>query len=777
MILNANNQPAAGELLAIEGEKAEAVYLVLKGKVRVYNNSFSTVVGAGALLFVSDFASGAYSYCAITEEASVIYAFAFDNPDFLEEFLSQRREYSGPAAYVEIKFVNELERQLKALTALENRLEGFLKESYAEYLAEAKSTGCVPEPMPDISRLDENAENSDRSCEYSDFTPELLHEYDRLPYETIKNFYSSSVLITARLLKELYRVQEILTDACNERADNIQYLFNLLYGKSSDCFYKNLLVLCSDAKRNGLAAPNAMALAEGCYELGEEVKSFFAARTGRELMVETDEVRIAQLREKAAKGIDIRTNKREKSDEPADIASELASLRGSFDQIVKFARYPEAAVAELRPMLEQFIALPDRSVQDDRLKSLRKGLSEHFYQLYAMAFGASFGQKRLPKAVELFLDYGYLSERLLEKEELEQFLRITPVTFNSPCHIYTMRQWLMAICKGEKEPSRNELGQDYAEVLRELKKQGRIDDAKEKELQTNGAMKLDYEIKNVFSKVNRIVNGQLSVFVPILHSEQLIGDILDAYNSPKRINNMILELSELDYSIFYREALYVKPELGIEREIIQKEVFPDIILCPTVGSNVIMWQEITGRKRDSQARFMSSMLTYSSLRDMLIKAMGEFRWALCKTVQGANWNNIQYQSLTAEYSDYIQFFRKNKALSEEKKEKLKLQIQRGRNSLGRIFTMDYELWMKAESAGSIRLNKVAREILATYCPFKSEVRKQLQRQPLYEEAFSKNGRERVKKIHELELRYRAIEKNGAELPAELRTTMSFYREL
>lgn len=777
MIINANNQIAAGELLAIEGEKAEAAYIVLKGKVRVYNNSFSTVVGAGALLCVSDYLNGVYSFCATAEESSVVYAFASEQDCFLENFLNPRRECNGPAAYIQIKFVNELERQLRALAELEKKLNGFLRESYAQYLAQARNSGCTPELIPELSRLEEVQATELQPEEETALSVALLKEYGRLSYDTIKGFYSNSVLLTVRLMDELYSLQGILLDACNERADRIQQLFNNLYGNSRECLYRSLLILGFDAKKNGLSMPESAELAERCYELGEEIKTFFAEHTGRELMLEVDEVRIAELRDMAARGIDIRTSKRSRAGEPLDVTAELAALRGSFDQIVKFARYPEAAVAELRALLEQFIALPDRAVQDDRLKGLRKGLTEHYYQLYSMTFGAAFGQKRLPRAVELFLDYGYLSERLLEKEELEQFLRITPVTFNTPCRVYTMRQWLTAICTGEKEPSRNELGQDYAEVLRELKKQGRIDDAREKELQSNGAMKLDYEIKNVFSKVNRIVNGQVSVFVPVLHSEQLIGDILDAYNSPKRINDMLTELTKLDYSVFYREAIYVNHELGIDREIIQKEVFPDIILCPVVGSNVIMWQEITGRKRDTQSRFISSVLTYSSLRDMLIKALGEYRWAMCKTVQGANWNNIQYKSLTSDYSDYIQFFRKNKALSEEKREKLKLQIQRGRNSLSRIFTMDYELWMKAEAAGSIRLNKVAREILATYCPFCVEVRRALIRQPMYEEAFAASGRERVKKIRELELRYRAIEKTGAELPEELKRTMSYYKEL
>lgn len=774
MIINSNNQLEAGEMLAIEGEKPEAAYMVLKGKVRLYSNSFSIVVGAGALLFAEDYVNGAYSFCAKTEEETVVYAFGSDSPTLLEDFITPHREYNGPAVYNTIKIVNELEAQYDRLTKIADRLYDFLREKYAIYLDESRQAGCRPELIPEISLLESRADITVPE----EVALDVYHEYAGMPYEVLKNYYNASTLLTTKTLREMYGATEVLSDVCNELSEYICNMFDHLCGNVEDSLLRNFLILDIDAKKNGLSSPKAKELADACYELAMEIIEFFREYTGRELITESDLSYINGMKDKASRGVDIRTNKKTTVNESVDVTAEITALRGSFEQIIKFAHYPEEAAKEFRELLEQYTGLPDRESSDDRLKLLRRGLGEHFYALYGQTFGMSFGaKKKLPKAVELFLDYGYLSEKLLEQEQLEELLQIKPVTFNEPCTVYTMRQWLSAVYRGEKEPSRNDLGQDYTEVLRDLRKQGRITEDKEKELQNNGAMKLDYEIKNVFNKVNRIVNGQLSTFVPILHSEQLTGEILRAYKSAKQINETVLELSRLDYTIFYRETLYARPDLGIDRELIQKEVFPDIILCPTVGTNMIMWQEITGRKRDTKGRFMVGILSFSNLRDMMIKAFGEFRWALCKTIQGANWNNIQYESLTAEYSDYIQFFRKNKDLSEEKKEKLKLQIQRGRNSLSRIFTMDYELWIKAEATGSVRLNKIAREILATYCPLCAAVRSNLVRQPMFEAAFAKNLRERSRKVHELDMRFRSLEKNGVQLTEELVTTMSFYRDM
>lgn len=460
------------------------------------------------------------------------------------------------------------------------------------------------------------------------------------------------------------------------------------------------------------------------------------------------------------------------------VAETITSLANSFEQLLSFADYPEDRAKEFSDALEQFIALPDRESVDDNCRPLRKLLTDHFYELYKRVFRAyAHAPQTAPKAAELMLDYGYVSERLLKDEQLVELLEIKPVKCDEPCVVYTMKDWLLAIYLGKKEPSKNDMGFDYIESLREMRKSGQITEADEKSLAGDIEKKLDYEFTNVMAHAMRVVNGQLLTCMPILHSEQFIGDVAKAYISANRINESVQHLLSIDFSIFHREALYVNEKAGIEKEWEMKQVMPLFVLYPTVGENVIMWQEITGRKRDTEGRFFAPAFSYKAVDDMMMKAFGQFRWALCKTIQGANWNNIQFRSLTSEYSDYIQFYRKNHDLSDEAKEKVKLQIQRGRNNLREVFTQDYVVWVKAESTGAIRLNKVVREMLATYCPFSAEIRNGHARQPIFEDAFARNTRERNKKVKELELRYKALESKGIELPAVLTATLEFYRDL
>jgi hypothetical protein len=90
--------------------------------------------------------------------------------------------------------------------------------------------------------------------------------------------------------------------------------------------------------------------------------------------------------------------------------------------------------------------------------------------------------------------------------------------------------------------------------------------------------------------------------------------------------------------------------------------------------------------------------------------------------------------------------------------------------------MDYEMWMKNEVNGAMKLNKVAREIMATYCPFEKNIRTQLAAQPAFEDAMARYRRESAKKLREVELRHFAITKNGIELPQELIDTMAYYKD-
>ena len=770
MKLNQTNKFLPGDILFNESDPTGIFYLVLKGKVRIYNNGFSMILSVGALLGELPGADDGVKYSCEAVEEVTAYVFSAQDGSSLRSVLGSNKDYCGVTVYSHSRFLLELYKRYDKIRVLASKLHDTVSRAYSGYTSLGGGSIKVA-AVPGLVSLEE----FEPEAELYENRVEVLLEYSKIPYEAIKGFYSGSDLLTLEVLLEMIGTELTLCDILSELGD---YCFSILDRiEAGNGLGQGLLGAASTLRKKGKSADDANMLLDSLAAICEESARVFDDEVLSEHMF--DGSHLSGLVAEYKTGKDFSTTKGGDSDvrmQSNDVAKAVAELKGTFETVTSFAGFDGEEKSELRGLLDTFIAAEDRDSTDDEMRKLRRNLADKVYSLYEKTLIASFKKDKAPLPVDLFLEFGFLDEKLLTEEELASLVAIPDIKSDGPCMVYTIREWLTRIYDGEEEPSRNDMGLDYAEVLREMKKQGKVDDAEIKSMMSDGAKKLHYEIREVLFHGVRVVNGSLTTFVPILHSGMMLSSLDDAYCDAKKINDCVADLLKIDYSVFHREALFVDKTRNIEKEYRMKQVFPIFILFPTVGRNCIMWQEITGRKRDTQGRFFLPALTYTSLTDMLVKAFGQFRWALCKTIQGPSWNNIQVHSLTSEYADYIQFFKKNRELSEERKEKVKLQIQRGRNNLREIFTLDYEVWVKSEASGAVKLNKVAREILATYCPFSMSIRTQVEKQPIYDEAFARFERERNKKIHELELRYKAIENRCGSLPEELRETMEFYRD-
>ena len=47
-----------------------------------------------------------------------------------------------------------------------------------------------------------------------------------------------------------------------------------------------------------------------------------------------------------------------------------------------------------------------------------------------------------------------------------------------------------------------------------------------------------------------------------------------------------------------------------------------------------------------------------SLDDEIMDNVGRYRWEMCRKLQGVRWNDISEHSLTSEYYDYIQYYKR-----------------------------------------------------------------------------------------------------------------------
>ena len=327
---------------------------------------------------------------------------------------------------------------------------------------------------------------------------------------------------------------------------------------------------------------------------------------------------------------------------------------------------------------------------------------------------------------------------------------------------------------GENEPSKNEFDLDYVGYLREQKRMGEITAAQEKAFLDDNWNKTVYEMDNMFKSTNRATYGKFATFQPALCEEDLINSPTSMLITVDRLNDALDYLRSVDYSLFYHEIVFSDPDHGITKETLQKEILPYIILMPNAGSRSMMWQETAGSRRDTPARFIMPILTVVEPREMMTELCGRYRWEMCRKIQGMRWNDVTERSLTSEYCDYMQFYRKNHDLSAETKEKIKNALVKAKNNYREVFVKDYQCWIKYEAKGSCRLNKVAREIVFTYCPFSKDIRKVLEGNPMYQNLFEKYEIFKQRKLRHVTNFYDKYQKSGGTITQEMQDNLDFY---
>lgn len=455
-------------------------------------------------------------------------------------------------------------------------------------------------------------------------------------------------------------------------------------------------------------------------------------------------------------------------------AAIMKELIGSFDIILRFAGFDADKGESFREHIEAYKALEDKASTEDTVVRLRRQLTEEFYALYSAVFKVSLSATALPVPVKMFLYFGYVDEELAGTSNC-------PILYNLACGIedqsslgvYTVYHWLLAIYKGDKNPSRNEFDEDYTDYLHKQKAGHNITAAQFAELEKDPMSKVAFEMQNMFPQVNKMTCGRVTTFCPLFSADAVLKDLKTSYVSTTKIHTAFEKIKSIDYSAFYRESLDYDNMEVMGKETIHLEFLPDVILMPNVGIRGVMWQEIEGKKRNSPGRIFFSVFHMEDLSTTMVRLTGEFRWEMCKRVQSSRWNDVSERSLTSEYFDYIQFYRKNQELSAEAKERIRNSLQRAKNSFKEMFVRDYIVWVLFEGAGSPRLNKVARRILLTYCPFPAELAATMEQNPTYTEIMSRQKILTGQRLHRLNTLRQKMRNSGTPVPDTLEAEFAY----
>lgn len=422
--------------------------------------------------------------------------------------------------------------------------------------------------------------------------------------------------------------------------------------------------------------------------------------------------------------------------------------------ILEYAGYTDVEIDEIHQLITTYGQIQDKYSTDRSIYDLCKRITEKYYEIYQKVFlRAVKDEGSLTPVLEMFLNFGFMDVEYIGEDYVNELLNVCAhLDICQSENIYTMYGWLKAVYEGKKEPSKNNLDMGFAEYLAEQKKNGTITEEQMRAQYQNRELRVKYEIHNMFASVNRATYGKVTSFIPILQEDDIINSVERMLVTVEKLETAVNEVRKVDFGAFYREVGFSDQTKGINYERVMKEVLLDIILMPNAGTKVMMWQEVSTKRNDTSARFMLPVLTAADVNDLMMEAIGRFRWEICRRIQGVHWNDIREKSLTSEYCSYLQFYRKNSDLTAEGKEKVKSALTRAKNNYREVFVKDYMDWIKYESKGGFRVNKVVRDMLVQYCPFVKSIRDELKDNPQYQASLARYDAENAKKL----LRYQGI---------------------
>lgn len=749
------------------GTQVSFLAMVTEGEVVARTTYGTIVMGVGDVVGISDIWSGTYSYDYVARANAKVCMYAFAGAALMKPVFGGEKKYLSVSVLSAIRFYKQQSNLQNRWYQRSKRAYGKLKVSYEKYKNYGKKYNIQIKELEDVETL----ENEYASYASDAYTEEVVSELSLLGLDQIMGFFGSAPCFAMNFLKQTEESCKAMAFAAEKNMLFYKKIGQMYFGANREslytCYYDMALAL-RDIKgdlRSVVAELEAV---------------LFMARTMEEEFREAPGVYFASPAQKiqdalgalqtSAETKDVIIMKEYTADQMVEAQSAFAGLT---KKLLDYAEVSGERKEEFMTGLTSFRMLAKNQFRaSDAMKRIHE-FETLFYELYEAVFRKK-ETEGAPLWVNLFLDYGILSDTDFNKEDqVRIYDLIKQRRYEGTYHVHTISSWLHLIYIGEREPSRDELGRDYKDFLQEFKKKRSISLEEEQEYQNDMMRKVRFEIKNFFRPNNRIVYSSNATFCPFLTGEELMGNIANSILSYERVAEVMDEIRRVDFSLFYREYSYYDESGQVKSLRLMTEVLPDIVLIPHVGYRASMWQEIEGRRRVSPARFAVPMYPQGDLKEMLLSVVARYRWEFCRTEQGVRWNDVSERSLTSEYYDYIQFYRKNNELSDGAKQKIKDKLTRFRNNTAELFVSDYMTWVKYEAEGANRLNKVARNIMAEYCFFSKEKREELKSNPAINDVLTRVGNKRARKETEFSRYLMSRESKGINPSPELLEHLKF----
>ncbi len=731
----------AGETFIEKGQALESFWYIAEGSVSAKYPGGSVLLEKGDIIGICDFNKDChfFSYQAVTDCSLVPYG----SPASLlrTKFFGDHPDNRARLALAMNRFTRKL---LAGYTTAYRSCKGlydFLTSSYKSYRAFCEKLHIVIKELPGIEALEPLEES---------FVPNMwLTAYYTGLHNIMLNKSIAPVLQENQFVPgylyhastDIHLMVERSWTLC-DYAENISHL--LLNERRLDLFdlYTGIYY------RIGMQNQSSAAVAGAIEAIITHTKN----QPGISAQLTEDRIREYQNQLENMKKMADSSAGGTAVDSSIDLAAP-GMLASATDIILEYANCPDAVTSAFKNTLAEYKKLSDKNSTTPEAMKLRRSLTDAFYQIYNAAFLVSLGDSNIPPILRLFFNFGFVDADLCGMDNASFLYQNAGHYAGSPEHgIYTAHEWIKAIYEGRKEPSINELDVDFEKHVQTMKAEGSITADAAKEMLEDNMQKVRFELENMFQRGCKMTSGRPSVFCPVLSEHQFIRDPKDALLYPDQIIKQLDSIRSADYTVFARKSLTVLSEKENIHDFFDVEILPDIILMPVVGMRGAMWQEIVGRSRLTPARMMLPVFQLEDLEKIMIRMVGEYRWEMCKRVQGARWNDVTDPSLTSLYYDFLQFYRKNSELSTDTKEKIKTGLQKCKQNFKEYFLTDYMTYLLFECKGSPHLVKNARAILFSQCPLSEPYRQRLSTNPIYQdllEAHARSVAERCKRLDNL----------------------------
>ena len=749
------------------------LFILLKGTVEIENSYMKNQLTSGSILGIEGLEVGKYLYQYTALEDITVYALDVSGVEGIKNLFLMGNEYKK----LTLNFMkNRLKEIIFIHQGLEEKTDKLIQkvqEGYQRYKEICEVYHKKPIQNEQILELHDIAEDIHVDAFLEEYFENLLE----IPDDTSVAFFEANEFVTyAHVEKGIYLIK-LLHEDCVVMMEKFLSCFKLLFDEGEKNLYSYYYMLGMEIIGAKGDQKDVVAQVEKIMTFMIQTKGFVDSALSIPFAFDRKRMNDVYQTLRVGASSDAEHGQMLTSYSGDQITQAVDLMKNTTAKILEYSGIEKEKAEFFENKLTVYRGLSDFYANDDVTRKLRRDITELFYEIYEKVFFRWYEEKSKDRVLQMFLDFGFADERMFDKETAVMIYHMDLKKTDGRIQVYTMSQWLEEIYEGRREPSKSEFDLDYREYLRELRKKKEITAKEETTYLSDGTRKVQYEIENMFKQNNRITNGKLSAFVPILKQDDFLGDISKSFLSYSKVEEALENLIKIDFSVFHREKVYQDKENKVEKALIMKQVLPDFILMPNAGENGIMWQEISEHRRDSPGRFILPIFLLTDLDAAMTYMVGCFRWELCRTIQGAYWNDIRERSLTSEYSDYVQFYRKNKDISEETRQKIKAQIQKCRNRTREMFAQDYELWIRNECMGSARLNKVARMILSIYCPFSKEYRTKLMAQPMFQEGIAKYEREHQQEIKKIRNMYAQVKTAGGRITPVMEETLQFYEEM